>query len=332
MSLAAALERLGFVQADPIRAPARAQDLILRHRVVDYRADDLERRYQELDVEEAYFYAYGFMSRTYASLLHPRKARPLGVVERLILASLGPGERVHPRELEVRLQRGRTVNAWGGYSSATTRALERLHHRGLVRVAHRAGGVRVYEAVAAAQSGLPAPVRMERLALLLCRIFAPEPLVSLRQKVAFVGSRVPRAPEPAKTVSALLKRGACESFVVDGATYVRPADALAIAEAPDLVRFLAPFDPIVWNRRRFELLWGWRYRFEAYVPAPKRALGYYAMPLLWRDDVVGWVNVTATQQGFSVERGFAERRPRERAFAAAFDAEVERMRAFLGLP
>ena len=44
-TLKRALHRLGFVQADPIRAPARAQDLTLRHRVKDYRAGDLERRY-----------------------------------------------------------------------------------------------------------------------------------------------------------------------------------------------------------------------------------------------------------------------------------------------
>ncbi|MFV0405987.1 MAG: DNA glycosylase AlkZ-like family protein, partial [Propioniciclava sp.] len=50
-ALRTAIERLGFVQADPIRAPARAQDLILRHRVTDYRAGDLERRYPQLPVE-----------------------------------------------------------------------------------------------------------------------------------------------------------------------------------------------------------------------------------------------------------------------------------------
>ena len=58
------------------------------------------------------------------------------------------------------------------------------------------------------------------------------------------------------------------------------------------MRLLAPFDPIVWDRRRFELLWGWTYRFEAYTPAPKRTLGYYALPLLWRDAVIGWANAS----------------------------------------
>src|SRR5258708_25368312 len=50
-SLHSALKRLGFVQADPIRSPARAQDLILRHRVKGYRAGDLETRYAKLELE-----------------------------------------------------------------------------------------------------------------------------------------------------------------------------------------------------------------------------------------------------------------------------------------
>ena len=54
-TLPRAIARLGFVQADPIRAPARAQDLTLRHRVSDYRAGDLERRYPKLPVEEDFF-------------------------------------------------------------------------------------------------------------------------------------------------------------------------------------------------------------------------------------------------------------------------------------
>src|SRR5262245_57917993 len=51
-TLQRALNRMGFVQADPIRAPARAQDLTLRHRVRGYRAGDLERRYGSLDLHE----------------------------------------------------------------------------------------------------------------------------------------------------------------------------------------------------------------------------------------------------------------------------------------
>src|SRR5262245_63133134 len=71
-TLERAIATLGFVQADPIRAPARAQDLTLRHRVDGYRAGDLERRYHELAVEEDFFINYGFVTRDLQSLMHPR--------------------------------------------------------------------------------------------------------------------------------------------------------------------------------------------------------------------------------------------------------------------
>src|ERR1700758_4819518 len=66
------LDRMQFLQADPIRAPARAQDLILRHRVRDYRVGDLERRYAKLGVEEDFFINYGFDTRELQALMHPR--------------------------------------------------------------------------------------------------------------------------------------------------------------------------------------------------------------------------------------------------------------------
>src|SRR5882757_5026722 len=71
-TLERALDTLGFVQADPIRAPARAQDLTLRHRVVGYRAGDLERRYATLGVEEDVLVNYGFVTHAVHGLMHPR--------------------------------------------------------------------------------------------------------------------------------------------------------------------------------------------------------------------------------------------------------------------
>src|SRR6202048_4659441 len=71
-TLKRALHKLGFVQADPIRAPARAQDLTLRHRVKDYRAGDLERRYAGLGIEEDFFVTYGFVTKSIQALMHPR--------------------------------------------------------------------------------------------------------------------------------------------------------------------------------------------------------------------------------------------------------------------
>jgi len=97
------------------------------------------------------------------------------------------------------------------------------------------------------------------------------------------------------------------------------------------VRLLAPFDPVVWDRRRFELLWDWAYRFEAYTPLPKRKLGYYALPLLWRDQVVGWANVSSKNGKLVAATGYvAGKPPRDRAFKRELDAELERLRVFLG--
>src|SRR6187549_4232957 len=81
-TLRRAIAKLGFVQADPIRAPARAQDLTLRHRVVGYRAGDLERRYPRLGIEEDFFVNYGFIPQTTQRLMHPRTARRVWTPER----------------------------------------------------------------------------------------------------------------------------------------------------------------------------------------------------------------------------------------------------------
>ena len=105
---------------------------------------------------------------------------------------------------------------------------------------------------------------------------------------------------------------------------------LARVLPPAIVRLLAPFDPVVWDRRRFEMLWGWAYRFEAYTPVSKRKLGYYALPLLWRDRIVGWGNVSSRDGELDAVLGYVQSRaPRDRGFSGALDAELERMRAFL---
>ncbi len=81
------------------------------------------------------------------------------------------------------------------------------------------------------------------------------------------------------------------------------------------MRLLAPFDPLVWDRRKFEQLWDWAYRFEAYTPAAKRKHGYYALPLLWRERVIGWANVSGGAAALRVDAGYVTgRAPRDRAF------------------
>ena len=343
-TLQAAIDRLGFVQADPIRAPARAQDLILRHRVSGYRAGDLERQYASLDVEEDYLYAYGFVSKPVWQLLHPRKTRPMRAFERRVLDTVIKLGEAHPRVLEAHLGTRRVVNAWGGYSKATTHALEWLHWRGVLRIARRENGIRVYCPASTRGTAPDAADRLRSLIMVYVRILAPSPEKSLQAVIA----RHRDLGNTRKTVAAMLTDGMLRGEIVDGVKYLRPGGDLNADEAPQQVRLLAPFDPVVWDRARFEHLWGWSYRFEAYTPVQKRVRGYYAMPMLWRDRFVGWANVGAMgamgaigatgatgaigatgATGVNVQLGFVGKRPRDPAFRRELDAEIARLDYFL---
>jgi uncharacterized protein YcaQ len=342
--LGRAVAQLGFVQADPIRAPARAQDLILRHRVTGYRAGDLERRFVRLGLEEDFLYAYGFMPPETARLLHPRPDpddpdrpyRPTGLAAEVLAMVCARGE-THPRDLEAAFGRDRAVNAWGGFSKETTHALQSLHYHGLLRVARRRDGIRIYAqalpAVAEA-AALSPEERIRRLMLLVVSIFAPISEVSLRGTLVLLRRGAPGLGRMGPAIETLLTAGVLACAEVDGERYLWPAaSAVAGLEPRDGlrfgVRFLAPFDPVVWDRRRFAHLWGWDYRFEAYTPAPRRQFGYYALPLLWRDQVVGWVNAAIEGGQLRVAPGFIGAAPRGRDFQRAFDAEVARLAAFL---
>ena len=352
-TLQGAIDTLGFVQADPIRAPARAQDLTLRPRVHEYRAGDLERCYPNLAVEEDVFINYGFVTRDLRGLMHPRTGASLRPTARnsraqAVLAFVRERGAVHPREVDARFSPGRVTNYWGGSSSATTHLLEAMHYKGLLRVARREQGIRIYAAQdwsPGALEGTPdvqpvgAAARRAQVDAILdavVRKYAPLPGPSLSYVVSRLRYAVPQWHS--ELPAALLRaKGRLTHERVDGVEWYWPADenvgsadVRSAVERPHAqVTLLAPFDPIVWDRRRFELLWGWAYRFEAYTPVAKRKLGYYALPLLWRDRIVGWGNVTVTDGAMEAKFGYVTARPRDRAFRRELEAEIERLRTFL---
>lgn len=328
-TLKAAIQRMGFVQADPIRSPARAQDLILRHRVIGYKAGDLEHHYGSLDIEEDYLYAYGFLSRNLWQLLHPRAATRLSKLDQKVLELVRGVGAMHSGHPEASFGGKRVINAWGGYSKATKQALERLHYGGFLRIAHRQKGIRVYEAVSPVAGSLSPDERLLGLILAVANILAPVPEKTLHSIASYLRLPIARAPNHRKTIQRLISDGRLEQQIVDGVGYLWPPGAVASEAPPRRVRFLAPFDPVVWDRRRFEHLWGWPYRFEAYTPVAKRVRGYYAMPVLWGDRVIGWANASVAANKLTVKLGFAGKPPADREFKREVEAEIARLEAFL---
>jgi uncharacterized protein len=337
-TLRRALARMGFVQADPIRAPARAQDLILRPRVKGYQAGDLERHYESLGVEEDFFVNYGFVTGAVQALMHPRLDQPGSAKERkreqLLLDFVAERGAVHPRVVEEHFAHGTVRNYWGGSSHATTHMLDALHYRGLLKVARREKGIRVYRTHQHEAGPLDEATRRARIDALVdvvVNLYAPLPSTSL----SYYGRRLRyAAPQWEKEITGALRR-ARERLAqarVEGLDWYWPNEENPRQTlAPETVRLLAPFDPVVHDRTRFELLWGWVYRFEAYTPVPKRKLGYYALPMLWRDRVIGWGNLAVKDGNLTSNLGYvAGKPPRDRAFKREIAAELERMRAFLG--
>ena len=341
-TLGRAIERLGFVQADPIRAPARAQDLTLRHRVKGYCTGDLERRYPQLDIEEDFFVNYGFLPRATQALMHPRTARVAWPAARLkkahaVLDFVRQHGVVHPREVDAHFAHGSARNWFGGSSNASTQLLDDMHYRGMLRIAARVSGVRTY-AVSPPQEPLAAlagPTQaMDALVDVIVRKYAPLPERSLGELISHLRGGAPQWADQHQSAFQRAKLRLASSKV-DGVSWYWPADESPTSRrhaVGDVVRLLAPFDPVVWDRRRFEMLWDWAYRFEAYTPAAKRVRGYYALPLLWRDQVIGWGNVAARGDKLQVDLGYVSgKAPREAAFAQSLEEELARLRSFLVL-
>src|SRR5215510_570228 len=271
-TLKCALDRLGFVQADPIRAPARAQDLILRHRVKDYRAGDLERLYPRLGIEEDFFVVYGFLTRRIHGLMHPRAntdvpaegsgAWPIAREKRarLLLEFVQERGAVHPREVDSYFSHGTVRNYWGGSSNATTHLLAAMHYRGMLRVVRRERGVRIYAAQPNGAGPADTAERLARLDALVdvaVRIYAPLSGPCLSDLVRRLRFAVPQWRSDLKNALQRAKQRLSHARV-DGVDWYWPTEEdVARFGSPAAVRLLTPFDPVVWDRDRFELLWGW---------------------------------------------------------------------------
>jgi uncharacterized protein YcaQ len=158
--------------------------------------------------------------------------------------------------------------------------------------------------------------------------------------VAATGSAADRA----RTTAALVEDGTLVPVAVEGFREVRHvlADELPILKktarrgaGARFVSFLAPLDPLMWDRRLVKGLFGFDYIWEVYVPAPKRRHGYYVLPLLFGDRLVGRIEPryerasrTLRIAGIWFEDGFGPME--EHGFVPALSEALDAYSRFVG--
>ena len=144
-----------------------------------------------------------------------------------------------------------------------------------------------------------------------------------------------QANAPCKSlVAELVEEGNLRRVEVEG--WTKPAYMHRDARVPRTVngcRLLSPFDPIVWRRDRAHRLFGFHYRIEIYTPPPKRIYGYYVLPILWGDEIVGRLDLKSDRQNSAllVQGSFTEPGVPAGALADDLAPELHAMAGWLGL-
>ncbi len=219
------------------------------------------------------------------------------------------------------------------------RMLELLWNHGELVVAGRQGFQRLYDlperVLPEELLGAPTPAEPERLRELAERAVRARGVLTERGIVEHWrlkgGSARIRDAVESLVADGLLERHAVED---GGQPVLVPAGTELDRPAPSAAVLLSPFDNLLWDRPFVRRALGFDHLIEVYKPAPQRRYGYYVLPLLWRDRIVGRADLKSDRTaGALVVRAF-HREHGVRASAAldeAFERALDRLRRVIGL-
>ncbi|MDE2385975.1 MAG: YcaQ family DNA glycosylase [Alphaproteobacteria bacterium] len=229
---------------------------------------------------------------------------------------------------------GQSAGGWWGWSKGKI-AIECLFDHGHVTTAQRDNFERLYDVpervIPQSILALPTPDEAEafqQLMLMAAGALGIATGIDLRDYF-----RLPVA-EARAALLALVASGKLVEVGVDG--WAKPAYLLPEAKLPRKAggqALLSPFDPLVWNRERAERLFNFHYRIEIYTPEAKRKFGYYVLPFLMGEEIVGRVCLKADREAGVLRANaiHAEEMADHATVAPALAEELARMAGWLGL-
>lgn len=297
------VERLGSVQMDPTRAVARTEHLVLWSRLGRrFRVAALERalwtdrslfEYRAYIFPTAQYAVHRETMRRYPSTDFSRHTyvrrylRENQRFRRYVLRRLEAEGPLPSRALEDRSAVGWRTGGWNDAGRNTSMMLEVLWARGEVMIAGRAGQERLWDlAERRLPTDVPRPAAgQEARELIDVQLRALGISKPTRFGWTFEGARPPGWE---RALAGLEREGRAVRVRIDGLPGTRWAHAEALDRAfrPRTV-LLSPFDQLIHDRARAEEMFGFRFRLEIYVPKAKREYGYFVMPILHGDRVVG---------------------------------------------
>jgi uncharacterized protein YcaQ len=308
---AAAVQHLGYVQIDTINVIERCHHHILWTRIPAYRRDHLRQAQTvEKTVFEYWTHALSYLPTTdlryfiAAMKRHRREPRNWfrSVTQtdlRKVLKLVRTGGALTIRDIDddVLVEKD---HPWAS-RKPSKRALQLAFYTGVLTISERNGMLKTYELMERHfgwdQPPKPASAK-ETAAYLLERALRAQGVVSLDSVCHLDAASKPGVRQ---LIEAAVRRKQLVPVALEGAAklqhWARP-DTLEIAcdNGSALVHILSPFDPLIIQRKRTELFFGYAHRFEAYLPKEKRVFGYFALPVLVGDEIVAAIDLKADRE------------------------------------